>query len=131
MLGAALWETSLQPHLRRKGGVLLLTGTVRVRHCKAIPWGLFTRQRFLYSRCFAARRFAARGWPQRLAGALASPFVAPLMLARQARLALGKPPLRGRFIGALPWLLWFYAVAAAGEVVGSLLGPGDALARIE
>lgn len=130
-LASEFWETSLQPALRAAGGELRLDPAVRVRHAKAFPLRLFVAQRFLYSRYWSGTVAPVASPARRVLRLLATPLLVPLFLWRQARPCWGRPPLRGPWLRALPFLVGFDLVQAAGEAVGLLRGPGDALGRIE
>jgi hypothetical protein len=55
----------------------------------------------------------------------------PLLLFRSIKQIKAKNRLSSEFRSAMPYLLMFYIIWAYGEMVGYILGKGDALARIE
>ena len=124
------WETTAHPMLLARGGKLFLSDRMRIVHKKKFSFGLFARQRFLYSRYYAALRFEHRDPARRWLMCVASVALPPLVLVRIGRDALRKG-LAPEFFRALPWLVVFATIWAAGEMVGYAAGAGDALARIE
>ena len=67
----------------------------------------------------------------RLAAALATPLLPALLSWRLLTAVMARGVPSALVLPALPWLLLFYCVWAAGEAVGYMAGGGDALARIE
>ena len=104
--------------LRSAGFVLWSEPALRVWHKKHFTLLAFLRERFHYSRWFAGRRITG---PHRLLYLAATPFLPLLLTVRVVR-------RRGR---VSPWWLflpfaWLASwVAAVGEMVGYLSGPGD------
>ncbi len=130
LLTDGFWETTVHPMLLRRGGRFVLSDRMTISHQKKFSFGLFARQRFLYSRYHAALRFGRERIVRNALMCVASLALPPLVLLRIARSAHRKG-LTGRFIGALPWLSAFAIIWAAGEMVGYAIGPGHALAAIE
>jgi hypothetical protein len=54
-----------------------------------------------------------------------------LLLLRICRNLMAKKRLTVQFARALPYLTVFVVIWACGELVGYVIGPGDALSRIE
>jgi Glycosyl transferase family 2 len=128
---SGFWETTVHPRLRAAGGRFVSTNAIELDHAKKFSVGLFAQQRFIYSRYYAGLRFER---DQRIRRALAcclTPLLPPLLLARIARNASARPALRRPFVRALPHLVVFVLIWAAGEMAGYAFGAGDALARIE
>lgn len=130
VLTSGFWETTLHPRLLSNGGALLSMNALRMNHCKKFSMRLFMAQRFLYSRYYAGVRFQNAGYAKRLAAAAGALLLPPILLWRMTGAAQAKG-LGHEFRLAFPALLVFVFVWSVGEAVGSLLGPGDALARIE
>jgi len=131
LLGRGFWETSVHPVLLRKGLKMYSSNKIKVYHCKKFSFGLFARQRFLYSRYYAGRRFSRNQVMKRTIACLASVLLPPLLLYRSFRQIRAKNRLLGEFLSALPLLIVFHIIWAYGEMVGYALGEGGALARIE
>ncbi len=130
-LSAGFWESTAHPALVRAGGRLRASARVRIVHAKRFRPGFFIRQRFAYSRHYAARRFDPSQSALRALALVVSVVLPPLLLARIARAVLSKPGHGGELLAALPWLAVFVVVWAAGEMAGYALGEGDSLAQIE
>ena len=129
-LVGGFWETTVHPYLQSRGYQLFSSEAMIVNHGKRFPLLFFTSQRFLYSRYFAGRRFASDQVLFRGAAAVGSLVLAPLIFSRIARRAVAKGLTR-EVIRASPFLLLFCLAWAAGEFVGYVAGPGDALSRLE
>jgi|tagenome__1003787_1003787.scaffolds.fasta_scaffold20979677_3 hypothetical protein len=130
LLTSGFWETTVHPILLERGGRFLSLNELIMLHKKRFSWSLFASQRFIYSRYYAGRRFGDAGLPKRAAVSLASLALPPLLLVRAVQAARSKG-LGREMLRAAPHLLAFYCIWAAGESVGALRGPGNALAMIE
>lgn len=129
-LTSGFWETTVHPELLAAGGEFRSLNALPMFHKKRFSWRLFAAQRFIYSHYYAGIRFQGAGLGTRAAAAIASVALPPVLLWRIAKAARGKS-LEREFRSALPWLAMLVVIWAAGEIVGALLGPGDALSRIE
>lgn len=125
------WETTVHPILARDGTKLFSSDLIRILHKKKFSFGLFARQRFIYSRYYAGRRFQKGQIDRRAIAFCLSVILPALLLLRIAKGILAKHRLRQELISALPNLGVFVVIWAAGEMVGYALGAGDSLARIE
>ena len=110
---------------------LYSTNKIRLYHCKKFSFGLFARQRFIYSRYYAGLRFPRSQLIKRLVACGATVILPPLLLYRSTKQIKAKKRLASEFRSAMPYLFMFYLIWAYGEMVGYILGKGDALARIE
>ena len=131
ILTRGFWETTLHPKLISEGQQFTSTNSVRMYHCKKFSLGLFLRQRFIYSRYFSGIRFEKNEFGKRLAASAACVILPPLLLFRFLRSFRRPNHMRKTLLAVAPYLLVFYFVWAAGEAVGYLFGPADALSRIE
>lgn len=131
LLTSGFWETTVHPVLIEKGLKLYSTNKIRLYHCKKFSFGLFARQRFIYSRYYAGLRFPPNQLLKRLVACGATIILPPLLLYRSIKQIKAKNRLSSEFRSALPILLVFYIIWSYGEMVGYILGKGDALARIE
>ena len=130
VLTSGFWETTLHSKLVEAGGVLRSLNALEMYHCKRFSISLFFRQRFIYSQYYAGLRFGSAGAVKRLMAALASLALPPILLWRMQRSARSKG-LSREFVAALPALSMLVVVWALGESIGALVGPRNALARIE
>lgn len=120
VLVTRFWEEVVHPALASVRMDEILTVTL-TRHFD-LRW--YSKQRFLYSRHFAARRFEGepvKRWLYRLALPLL-----PLVLLPRVLVWGGRDALR-----VFPYVFWFVLVWTAGELVGAWAGPGDAISRVE
>jgi hypothetical protein len=128
---AALLElgASLAAELRRAGGRVRFEPEARVRHFNVAQPGGFVAERLLIGRVVAVGRSASWSLSRRVAYAAAAPLVPSVLLLRIWR----DPPLRHQ-LRRLPFAAWLalgaaVVLAAAGEAVGYLAGPGRAHER--
>lgn len=125
------WEYFVQQEMLAYGARFLRMPEMVVDHKKEFGFGYFFSQRFHYSRSFAAMRRRRVPAAQRVAYALASPALVPLMLYRIGRQVAEKNREQKTFLASLPFLVPFMASYAAGEFVGYLFGPGQSLEKVE
>lgn len=130
LLRCGFWETTVHASLLEAGGTFISLNDLIISHKKRFSWKLFATQRFIYSRYYAGLRFGNATPAKRLAAAVASLALPPLLLVRASRAARMKN-LRSEFRRALPHLVIFYLVWAIGESVGAALGPKNSLTLIE
>lgn len=130
-LTSGFWETTAHPGMLRSGSVFVASGDALVWHCKRFSLRWFLAQRFAYSRYYAGIRFAPERLPMRLAAALLSPLLPLLLTVRFATVARRNRTIAAQALRVLPWMALFHVTWAAGECVGYLAGPGDALRTIE
>lgn len=131
LLGTGYWPMTLHPTLIGEGRKFLSVPTMVVRHCGPFPFGYYLRQRFLFSRAFAGVRAQNQGMAKRLAYVLGAPLMPFVLLARIGSTVIRKRCRVGKFILALPLIGIALVVLVAGEWVGCVLGPGDALSKVE
>lgn len=131
LLTSGFWETTVHPILVARGMPMYSTNRIRLYHSKKFSFGLFARQRFIYSRYYAGLRFPEDQFMKRIAACAATAALPPLLLYRSIKQIRAKNRLAREFRSALPILLVFYIIWAFGEMAGYILGTGDALARIE
>jgi glycosyltransferase involved in cell wall biosynthesis len=131
VLTRGFWETTLHPLLAQKGMEFYLSDRIALRHKKSFPFRLFAAQRFLYSRYYAGIKFPPQQRVKRAGMAVLSLALPPLLLYRMVRSVAVKRRHVPELIRALPYLTLFALIWAAGEAVGYMFGPGDALSRIE
>lgn len=131
LLGEGYWPMTLHPTLLAEGSRFLSVPDMLVYHRGPFPFAYYLRQRYLFSRAFAGVRARNQGALKRCAYLVGGPLVPFFLLARMSLTVLRKRCRVGKFITALPLLGPALVVLVAGEWVGCLLGPGDALSRVE
>lgn len=131
LLTSGFWETTVHPVLLDKGFKFHSTNKIRLYHCKKFSFGLFARQRYIYSRYYAGLRFGKGELLKRFVAFGATVLLPPLLLIRSRKQIRRKNRHAREYRSAMPILLLFYIIWAYGEMAGYLLGTGDALARIE
>ena len=124
------WENRLHDQLRADGHTLLCRPEIVVGHKKHYTFGEYLGQRYLFARAYAGARVADAPLSRRLAMGLAAFALPPLLLYRTVSRILEKGKHRELLWKSLPLIALFVSSWGAGEVVGYLRGPGDALARV-
>jgi len=125
VLDAGQWETRLHQRWRSLGQPLLLSGaTVSFENTMAVATIL--RQRFSYGRGYAASRLTRRSWFQRVLFAAGSVLLPALLTGRIGRTLAAKGRF-AEFVRALPYIVLFNTVWAAGELTGYLFGDSGAV----
>ena len=130
LLTRGFWETTVHPVLAHKGLSFYLSDAIKLQHKKKFSFHLFATQRFLYSRYYAGIRFGPDQVAARIGMCALTLALPPLLLFRMAKSVTAKNRQR-ELIRATPYLTLFALIWAWGEFVGYMLGPGDALSRIE
>ena len=102
-----------------------------VVHSGPFDLGYYLRQRYWFSRAFAGARAKSLPPSRRLAYLVAAPLVPPVLLARIASRVWRKRRHVDKFAKALPLFVPALLAFVAGEWVGYLAGPGDALLKVE
>jgi hypothetical protein len=102
---------------------------MKVHHRGPFNYGYYLGQRYWFSRAFAgARRISSAA---KLAYLVCSPLVPFLLLARMAQRVADRKCHFGKFVQVIPLIFPALCVYAAGEFMGYLAGPGDALSKVE
>jgi hypothetical protein len=130
-LSEGYWEAGLHPRLIADGIKLRSVSSMVVHHAGPFPYGYYLGQRYWFSRAFAGCRASILPGSKKMLYVLASPVVPFLLLARIAQRVINKRCKIGKFVQAIPLLLPVVFVYVAGELVGYLAGPGDALLKVE
>lgn len=131
LLGDGYWEASLHPTLLAKGIKFLSVPDMVVYHRGPFDFGYYLQQRYWFSRAFAGARAQTLPSSRRLAYLVAAPLVPAILSGRMAWRIWQKRCHVGKFVRSLPLLIPALAVFVAGEWVGYLAGPGDALSKVE
>ncbi len=131
LLGEGYWPMTLHPTLIAEGGKFLSVPDMLVYHRGPFPFAYYLHQRYLFSRAFAGVRARNQSALKRWAYLVGGPLVPFFLLARMSATVMKKRCRVGKFLRALPLLGPAVVVLVAGEWVGCLLGPGDALSEVE
>ena len=131
LLTEGFWETTIHPSLLKNGFKFYSSNQIKLYHCKKFSFSLFAKQRFIYSRYYAALRFKPNQPIKKLIACLSTPVLPLLLLFRSIKQITAKKRLKAEFKSAIPFLLVFYIIWSLGEMTGYLLGKGDSLSRIE
>ena len=131
LLDDGYWPMKLHPTLLAEGITLYSEPDVIVHHCGPFNFGYYLHQRFLFSRAFAGVRARKESLSHRLAYLIGAPIIPLVLLSRMTRIVLARGSRVRQFVRTLPLTLPALTVLVAGEWVGYLLGPGDALSKVE
>jgi glycosyltransferase involved in cell wall biosynthesis len=131
LLDKGYWEASLHPFLLAKGVRFLSVPDMVVHHRGPFNLGYYLKQRYWFSRAFAGARAKTLPPSRRVAYLVAAPLVPAILLARMTWRVWQKRCRVGKFFKSLPLLIPALMGFVAGEWVGYLAGPGDALSKVE
>jgi glycosyltransferase involved in cell wall biosynthesis len=131
LLDDGYWPMTLHPTLAARGEKFLSVPEMVVYHRGPFDFAYYLRQRFLFSRAFAGIRARTQSPARRLAYLVGAPAIPLMLLARMGRTVLRKRCRVPEFIKTLPLTVPALFVLVAGEWIGCLLGPGDALSEVE
>jgi len=129
LLDDGRWETWLHPHLEREGFAFHVEDGMVLFHDKDFSFRHFASQRWHYARSHAGMRNPQLG-VKRVVYAGGSPLIVPLMLRRLKANVDAKPRHRRRFYEALPLIVVYLSIWAAGEAYGYVMGGGRSLLRV-
>jgi GT2 family glycosyltransferase len=129
ILGDGYWEAVLHPRLLSEGVKLMSIPEMVVRHRGPFPLPYYLRQRYWFSRAFAGARHVSA--PARAAYLVAAPLLPAVLAARMGSRVAAKKMHTAQFLKALPLIVPALVVYVAGEWMGYLAGPGDALSKVE
>ena len=131
LLDDGYWPMTLHPMLLARGCKLLSVPEMVVYHRGPFDFVYYLHQRFLFSRAFAGVRARNQSAVRRLAYLVGAPLIPLLLLGRMTRTVVRKRCRVGTFVRSLPLTVPAVIVLVAGEWVGCLLGPGNALTEVE
>ena len=126
---AGFWESGLYPRLLADGVRFHAAAGMIVYKCGPYNYIYYLRQRYWISRAYAGTR--GLGFFAKAVYLVASPLLPLLLLARIAVRVLQKNCHLVKFVLSLPLLAPLMIVYVAGEIVGYLAGPGNALLNVE
>lgn len=130
-LASGYWEVVLHPHLAKDGGCFRAVSRMGVHHTGPFDSTYYLGQRYLLSRVWGGTQRQKVGLARRLLYLGAAPVFPFLLLARITHRVIKSGRNIGRLALALPLLVPVAIAYVWGEWLGYLLGPGDALERVE
>jgi len=131
LLTSGFWETTVHPELIKQGKKLYSTNNIVMYHCKKFSFGLFAKQRFIYSRYYAGLRYDSSMLLKRIIACGATIILPPLLFYRMIKQFRSKKRSDVDYRSAIPYLFLFVFIWAWGEMYGYMFGKGDALHKIE
>jgi glycosyltransferase involved in cell wall biosynthesis len=131
LLDDGYWPMTLHSTLHAKGIKFCSVPGMVVCHRGPFDFGYYLSQRFWFSRAFAGVRAQKQARWRRWVYLVAAPVLPLILLGRMARTVFNKRCRVRQFLLALPLTVPALVVLVAGEWVGCLLGPGDALSKVE
>lgn len=131
LLDKGFWQMSVHPALRSSGGKFLSVPELIVYKRGPFDFSYYLRQRYLFSRAFTGVRAQSKPWSWRLVYLVGAPLIPFMLLGRMGLNVWQKRRRVGRFILTLPLIVPALVVHVAGEWIGCLFGPGDALSKVE
>ena len=124
------WEYFLRRRLLERGYRFYCDPRLEVCHRISFSLAELLRQRFHYSRSFAAMRSEdATRW-RRIVLAAGSLLVPPLMLGRVTATVRSHRTHLREFCAAWPLLVLLALAAGLGELIGAVAGPGTSLEKV-
>lgn len=127
---AGRWENYLHDTLRDAGIPLTFRPDIVVGHLKHYSIWEYFSQRYYYARSYAGGRAAESGKARRLAFAVASFALPPLLLWRTVSRSLRKEVDKALVLRCLPLTVLFVVAWSAGDIAGACLGSGKSLSRV-
>ncbi len=131
LLDDGYWPMTLHATLLADGVQLLSVPDMVVYHRGPFHFRYYLGQRYLFSRAFAGVRAQTQSQVRRLAYLVGAPLIPVMLLGRIAANVWKKRCRVRQFVLALPLIVIALIVLVAGEWVGCLIGPGDALSKVE
>ena len=125
------WEDSLHDAMQTAGVELWYDPTLVVRHRRVYHSASeYARERFNFSRAWAAMHTASSGSGRRLWLGARAALLPPLLLFRILTYTWSQRTNRMALLRSLPFLPLFIGSWALGELVGTWSGDGGALAKV-
>ncbi len=124
------WEYFLHRRLLERGQRFYCDPRLEVCHRISFSFTELLRQRFHYSRSFAAMRSEGATLPRRVVFAVGSLLVPPLVLARVTATVTSRGRHLREFFAAWPLLALLALAGGLGELVGAVAGAGTSLEKV-
>ena len=125
-----LWEHFWHDEILKRGHKFRCQSEMVVYHNRPFGFAEYVRQRFHYSRSFAAMRGAREGRGRRAARAAATIVLPAVLILRIGGQILRKGRHLDKPVLSLPLLVPFTISWAVGELVGALFGQGHSLSQV-
>src|SRR5262245_53874028 len=125
------WEAFLYSRLAEEKAVLKSNPEMAVYHRGPFDYGYYLGQRYLFSRAYACARRNVMPLSRRAVYTLLSPALPALLLVRITARVWQKKHRWNQYIRTFPLVVPATVVYVAGELMGYLFGPGDALLKVE
>jgi hypothetical protein len=126
-----LWESFYHQELIESGARLKYEPGMLVYHRRPFDFGYFVKQRYHFSRSFAAMRLQNLTGFGRIKYGLGSMILPPLLILRGYRILSQKRRYVNLYLSSLPLIAPYVISGAFGEMLGYFLGGGDSLAEVE
>lgn len=130
-LGSGFWEVVLHPRLAEGGGVFRAVNRMGIHHTGPFDYGYYLNQRYLLSRAWGGTQRNQVPAYRRILYLVVAPLLPVLLLLRIANCVFRSRRRIGKFLVSCPLLVPVCIAYVWGEWLGYLLGPGDALERVE
>ena len=131
LLRTGYWEASAHPRMLADGVKFRSVAAMAVHHRGPFNYGYYLQQRYWFSRAFAGWRGSNVSAGRNADYLLIAPLVPLILLARMTQRVFEKRCHIEKFMRAVPLLIPALTVYVAGECVGYVAGPGDALSKVE
>jgi glycosyltransferase involved in cell wall biosynthesis len=125
------WEAFLYSRLAEENAILKSLPDMSVYHRGPFQYGYYLGQRYLFSRAYAGARRNVMPVSRRILYTILSPALPALLLARITARVWQKKHHINQYIRTFPLIIPATVVYVAGELMGYLFGPGDALLKVE
>lgn len=129
-MGEGYWEVVLHPRIAAEGRMRSVP-RMGIPHTGPFNFGYYLEQRYLLSRVWGGTQRQQVSAGKRLFYLVAAPLFPPLLWLRIALRVARSGRNVARFLLAGPLLVPVVCTYVWGEWLGYLLGPGDALERVE
>jgi len=130
-LSGGYWEASLHPQLMAGGVKFRAAPEMLVHHSGPFDYGYYLRQRYWFSRAYAGARSKHLPASRKTVYLVAAPLAPFLLLARMASRVVARRYQVKKFALSIPLLIPALFAYVAGECMGYLAGPGEALSKVE
>ncbi|MEQ1855734.1 MAG: glycosyltransferase [Longimicrobiales bacterium] len=124
------WENRLHDAIRDSGTPLVCRPEIVADHKKHFTFGEYMSQRYLYSRSYAGARVRGAPLTKKLAYAVGSLVLPPVLFLRTVSRIRAKDRHQAELKRSLPYIAFFVVAWAAGEFVGYVAGAGDSLSKV-
>jgi hypothetical protein len=130
-LDRGLWESFYHQELIESGARLKYDPEMLVYHRRPFDFGYFVKQRYHFSRSFAAMRLQYLAGIGRIKYGLGSMILPPLLVLRGYRTLSQKGRYVNLYLTCLPSIAIYVTAGAFGEMLGYFLGGGRSLTEVE